>query len=254
MQAGRHEKLLQFVSRRAFTSLHDAVEHLHASEATVRRDFARLAQQGLVERVRGGVRVLIASGDSAPFSIRQVQQSAQKHAIARVAAARIQPDQVLFIDGGTTTFHLVACLPDVPLRIITNSLRLASALEVLPPRRHVPQVFLTGGQLQRDAGLLIGPAAHDSLARYHADWAFLSVSGIDESGIYNSQETVVDSERLMIANAQRTVVMADHSKLGRRSMCRVCSLDEIDLLITDSQASPALVAAFGRCNLDCAVA
>ena len=83
-------------------------------------------------------------------------------------------------------------------------------------------------------GLLIGPQAKASLAQYHANWAFISVAAISENGIFNSNELVVENEQGMIANADRTVILADHTKLGKRSMCRICGLDQVSVLITNA--------------------
>jgi DeoR family transcriptional regulator, aga operon transcriptional repressor len=45
----------------------------------------------------------------------------------------------------------------------------------------------------------------------------------------------------MIRSAQRVIVLADSSKFGRRGFSRICGLSEIDMIITDDEASPAFV-------------
>jgi len=125
------------------------------------------------------------------------------------------------------------------LRIITNSLRLASRLDDILGEHPDLEVFLTGGLLHPMSGLLVGAGAQASLAQYHATWAFLSVGGLTGDGLFNTSEQVVESERMMIARSDRVAVLADHSKIGRHAMCHVCGLDAIDLLITDQQPSSA---------------
>ena len=99
------------------------------------------------------------------------------------------------------------------------------------------EVFLTGGYIYPQSGLLIGPQAVAAIGRYHANWAFLSVGGICSSGIYNTNEFVAENELAMIEKAERVAVLADHRKIGSPSMCRVCGLDRVHLLITDRHPS-----------------
>ncbi len=224
--------MMQALTERETLSVHRAVQLTEAGEATIRRDMAFLAAQGLCERVRGGIRRVKATGMT-PYALRAVQFSNEKSAIARRAASLLKAGDVLFIDGGSTTFHVSSCLPKIPLRIITNSLRLANQLDGLLRENPNIEVFLTGGLLHPMSGLLVGSGTQASLAQYHANWAFLSVGGLSEEGLFNTSEQVVEAERLMIAHSDRAVVLADHSKLGRHAMCHVCGIDAIDMLITD---------------------
>jgi DeoR/GlpR family transcriptional regulator of sugar metabolism len=231
----RHERILKALGGQETLSLDRAVALTRSSPATVRRDFADLAERDLVQRFRGGIRRPGTSGSMVPFALRQVQFSGEKQRLAQHAVGLLRPGDVVIIDGGTTTFHLGSVLPAMPLRVITNSLRLASVLDEPSRRAAGLEIFLTGGFLYPEAGgLLVGPGAHSSLEQYHAHWAFLSVGGITSEGLFNTNEMVVQTERRMIACADRVAVLADHSKLGQHAMCHVCGLDEVDLLITSS--------------------
>ena len=228
----RHDRIVRAIGRQPVLALRDAMTLTGASEPTVRRDFAALADAGVVRRVRGGVRAVEAVGMT-PFALREMTYSDEKQRIARAACALLGPNDVVFIDGGTTTFHLAACLPVFPLRVVTNSIRLADALDEQARRRGGLEIFLTGGFVHPGSGLLVGPGAVASIAAYRAHWAFLSVGGITVAGLSNTNEQVVESERRMIAHADRAAVLADHSKLARHAMCHVCPLAEIDVLVTD---------------------
>ena len=174
-----------------------------------------------------------------PFTLRQREHSSAKLHLARQAVTLLKPGEVLMIDGGSTTFHMGACLPSFPLRVITNSLHLATVLEERARTQPSLEVYLTGGCLYPNSGLLVGPGAQSTVAQYHANWAFLSVGGVTQEGLFNTNELVVETERRMIANADRVVVLADHSKIGQQAMCHVCGLDQIDYLITDAAAATA---------------
>jgi DeoR/GlpR family transcriptional regulator of sugar metabolism len=239
----RDDRILASLAEKNFLSVEEAAALTTSSLATVRRDFQRLSDARQMQRVRGGARP-IRNEPMTPFALREVQYSREKEMLARAAAELFSPNDVLIIDGGTTTFHLGRCLPDIPLRIITNSLRLASVLDDQSRTHSGLEVYLTGGYLYPNSGLLVGPGAQASLAQYHAQWALLSVGGVSEEGFFNTSEVVVETERRMIEHADRVIVLADHSKIDKRSMCQVCPLSEVDYLITD--AHPATAGALRR--------
>lgn len=236
----RHERILHLAGERGMIYLDRAAQATGASLPTIRRDFAELADAGSVERIRGGIRVS-RKEENMPFNLREVQHSSEKSVIARNAAKRLRGGDVLFIDGGTTTYHLCFHLPRVPLRIITNSLRLSAYLDD-PAHRHPDcEVYLTGGRIQHGSSMLTGPGTVHSLNFYHADWAFLSVGGITTDGLYNTSEAIVETERKMIEHSDRSVILADQSKIGTRTMCRVCGIQRIERLITTPPTGRSLI-------------
>lgn len=234
MQSTRRERMIEHLHGNAVLRVEEAVQLFSASPATVRRDFKSLAELGMAQRVHGGVRLCKpAPWEMQPFQVREVLHAREKHAIAERAAKLLRPGDVFMVDGGTTTSMLGGCIPDFPLRLITNSVRLASILEDRHAGHSRLEIYLTGGILYPHSGLLVGPTAKASLAQYHAQWAFLSVGGIDETGLSNTNEMVMENERVMISSAETVVVLADHSKIGKRAMCSVAGLGDIDILLTD---------------------
>jgi DeoR/GlpR family transcriptional regulator of sugar metabolism len=128
---------------------------------------------------------------------------------------------------------LASLLPDFPLRIVTNSVRLVALLEEQRQNHPRLDIYVTGGILFPHSGLLLGRSAQASVSQYYAQWAFLSVGGITDSAIFNTNELVVEVERAMIRSAEKVVILADHSKIGKQALCSSIGLDEIDILITD---------------------
>lgn len=238
LAAERHDHLVNLLRDKEFLGIDAACAAVGASPATIRRDFGELVAQGRVERLRGGVtRPRRDALAMVPFAARAMQCAAEKSAIARVAASLLAPGDAVFVDGGTSTLHLASHLGAVPARVITNSLRLAAAIGATTYANPI-EVHCTGGYLLARGGLMIGPQARAGIAVYHARWAFLSVGGVGPDGVFNTDELVQDVEREMIAHADRVVVLADHSKIGARSLCRVCDLGRVHELITDA-AAPA---------------
>lgn len=234
IQQQRHARILSFLAENEFMSVEEAVELLNVSPATVRRDFNILAQDNLAERTRGGLRrARSASFSIMPFNLREIRHSNEKESLARKAASLLSPGDVLFVDGGTTTFQLSTCLPNFPLRIITNSLHLAMQMGEKRFGKSGIEIFLSGGYLYPQSGQLIGPQAKFSLSQYHANWAFMSVSGITPDKIYYSNELLVETDQAMMSNADKVVILADHSKINNRAMYHLSAVSDVDFLITD---------------------
>ncbi|NJM93428.1 MAG: DeoR/GlpR transcriptional regulator [Cytophagales bacterium] len=238
-QRQRLQAILDLLQQREELSVDQACALLDASPATVRRDFNLLTADGEVEKTWGGVaRKRHVESDMKPLLYRQSHLVAEKKAIAQKAAELVQNGDVVMIDGGTTTVELIPALTSKKIRIITNSLLIANAMHLHRKGWEGMELFVTGGFLYPDSGLLVGPEANRNLQQYHADWGFLSAGGLDENGVTNSNQLVVETERTMMAQSERSVILADHSKLGLRSMCKMCDYSEFHLLYTNQLTSP----------------
>jgi len=234
IQTERIQSILAVLSEKQVITVEMAIDLSGASPATIRRDFDKMAEDRLVRRVRGGV-TLVQAGPSemVPIQLREIQHSSVKRTLAAKAAALLRPGDVVIIDGGTTTLLLAEFIPDIPLRIVTNSVRFVSEFENRHPDHRQVEIYVTGGILYPQSGLLLGPRTEASVSEYHAHWAFLSVGGITEKGVFNTNELVVGTERAMIESAEKVVLLADHSKIGRPALCLGARLHEINTLITD---------------------
>ena len=186
----------------------------------------------------------------AAFQQRLVENAAEKRAIAQAAAALLEDGDVVMIDGGTTTYQLCEFIALKRVRIITNSLVIAQAVDRLKGRQRGAEIYLTGGILQPESSVLSGPPAEAFLKRYHARWAFLSAAGVDAKEATNHDEAVLASERLMIEQSERVALLVDHTKLGQRAMCALCSLSKVDHLFAgDSPESRKWSRAVGASKL-----
>ena len=155
LQSERQENILNYLSHNDYLELANAVKMFNSSPATINRDFNGMANRKLVERVRGGIRPIKKQNGMLPFAFRELQYSLEKERLAKKAASLIKPDQVIFVDGGTTTFHMGMCMPKTALHLITNSLRLATLLEEQAVNQTNLEVSLTGGYLYKQSGILL---------------------------------------------------------------------------------------------------
>ena len=221
--------------RRGMADLDTIAAELNVSQSTVRRDIETLEQGGLVERTHGGV---IWIGDRfAPntrpyaFHQRMSYQLDAKRQIARAAKSLVQPGQTVLIDGGTTTFYLAQELLGLPLQLVTNSLPIAN----LFLNDENIELVLIGGLMYPRYGVLLGPMAESMLATIHTKTLFLSVAGIHDGSLYNQNVLLVQAERRMMEQAQEVVLLADSGKFGQQALSQLCSLSDIDVVVSDAR-------------------
>jgi DeoR/GlpR family transcriptional regulator of sugar metabolism len=249
----RLRQLLELAASREELTVDEACQLTGASPATIRRAFAELAEAGDVEKTWGGIRrATSAKALLAPpaFAARLAVHSAEKRAIARAAAQLPRDGDVVMIDGGTTTYQLAEFIAARRLRVITNSLVIAQAIDQFQGARRGAEVLLCGGTLQPESGIVAGSAAEAFLKRYRADWLFLGCAGVDTDRVTNYEETVLASEKLMIERSTKLVLLADHTKLGRAAMCELCPTKKLDHLVTSEAAPNKLIRQIGGLGVE----
>jgi len=239
MQAEERQlRIEEHLQKAEFASLDELSELVDASPSTVRRDLTLLESKGTVRRTHGGARVVSPKSDEFAFATRDTHQLDEKEAIGKACAQIIRPNQSLILDAGTTIFHVARHLESKSPQVITNSLPVANLLATNPK----VEVLVSGGMIYPRLGVLVGPLAVEAFSRLHADVAIMSSGGITLDGITNSHGLLIDIQRAMIAAAQRVIFCLDHTKFDRRSVSFLCSLDEVDVVVTDRHAPESLLA------------
>lgn len=230
MSDRRRKQLQQIVQNQGFAALGELATLLSVSESTVRRDLEALESESLVRRTHGGA---FWSGGSDTLSIfrdRRDDSWAAKNAIGTAAAAMVDDHDTILLDGGSTTYELARRLVDRPLQVVTNSLPVA---QLLSTGAEIDLIMI-GGCIRGRTAVSIGPMAQTQLAGIQVTTAFLSIAGVNERGFFNSDMMLVESERAMLKAADTSVVVADSSKFGRVSLSRICGLEDVNTVVTDS--------------------
>ena len=242
----RRERMLSLVPEQDFVRIAALAEAFSVSVVTVRTDLDALEGMGLIRRVRGGARS-VPTGTAGEMSFEQSlgTSALEKVAIAKAAALLVASGQSIVIDAGTTTTFLARELVGrrdlTDLVVFTNSTSAAHELEPAIPRF---SVVLTGGTLRPLQHSLVDPMGGRILEHIHADTAFLSCSGVHPvTGVTNINIAEAEMKIRMLRATSRHILLADSSKLERTDLAPVCSLADIDLLITGDGADPAHVAA-----------
>ncbi|MDX6326430.1 MAG: DeoR family transcriptional regulator, aga operon transcriptional repressor [Nocardioidaceae bacterium] len=217
----------------------DLARRFEVSEATLRRDLSLLEQQRLLTRVHGGA-VAQDVAYELPVRYRDGQHSAAKRAIAKLAVASLSDaDHVVGLTGGTTTSEVARQLPaEGDLTVVTNALNIAMDL-VLRPR---VKLIVVGGVSRPQSYELVGPWADEVMRSINIGTAFVGVDGISAAGgLTTHDEIEARTNHAMISRAQRVVVVADGTKVGRVTLARMADLAKVDELFTDDSADGAQI-------------
>jgi DeoR/GlpR family transcriptional regulator of sugar metabolism len=225
----RRQRVLDLVSRKGFITLTQLARALRASESTLRRDLDHWDRQGLLKRIHGGA-MYTGDGSGMPaLEDRSASQTAEKRAIARIAAGRIREGDAVLLDGGTTTLEVAKLLVGRSLQVVTNSLPIGA---LFASSRDTDLVIL-GGYVYPKTGVALGPLTVRMMEDIHVQQTILSVGGITAKGLFNSNMLLVETERGMMRCADEVVVVADHTKIGRQALAYLCELSAIDTLVID---------------------
>lgn len=229
----RRSKIIQIAESSGFVSLQQLVAEVGVSESTIRRDLEWLNSTGQVQRTRGGAAFLATSQPD--FDARKSHASIEKQSIARRTAELIQPGETVLLDGGTTTLELARHLIGKSLQVLTNSLPIAQVLMNSPET----ELILIGGYVYPRTGVALGELAVDALRKVHATRLVMGTGGITAEGLFNGNALLVETERQMIRAADKVTLVADSSKFGQRALTHLCSLDDVNEMVTDDGVSEA---------------
>jgi DeoR family transcriptional regulator of aga operon len=241
----RRDRMLALIRERQFIPVGELSDRFGISEVTVRSDLAALAEQGHIQRIRGGAIPFIDPGQELPYEQSVTTYAEEKRAIGRAAAALVRSGESVVLDVGTTIVAvaraLVAREELQEVTVFTNGLKTALELEPAIPRL---TVVVSGGTLRPLQHSLVEPMATVILSEIVPSIAFLGCNGVHPAGgITNVNLPEAQVKRQVLRNARRTVVLADGSKLGRIELAQLCAVDEIDMVITGESASPPVVEA-----------
>nr|WP_308404692.1 DeoR family transcriptional regulator [Streptomyces sp. XM4011] len=229
--AERRQMILEMVRANGAVSLRELARVVQTSEVTVRRDVRALEAEGLLDRRHGGAVLPGGFARESGFPQRSLAVTAEKAAIAELAASMVTEGEAIVVGAGTTTQELARRLARVPgLTVVTNSLLVAQALA----HANRVEVVMTGGTLRGSSYALVGSGAEQSLQGLRVTRAFLSGAGLTaERGLSTSNMLSASVDRALARAASEVVVLADHSKIGADTMLQTVSTEMITHLVTD---------------------
>lgn len=236
-QTFRHPEILEMARRDGKVTVEGLAGYFNVTLQTIRRDLTDLAEAGRLERVHGGA-VLPSGITNIGYEHRRDLNVEAKARIARACAAEVPDDISLFLNIGTSTEAVAReLLSHRNLMVVTNNMNVANILA----ENQNCEVVVTGGNLRRSDGGLIGNLATDTIRQFKFDLAIIGCSALDADGdVLDFDFQEVGVSQAIIAQSRLTYLVADHSKFARTAPARIASLSRMDRLFTDQPLSAEL--------------
>ncbi len=248
----RHTMIDDLVQATGRVRVTDLSERMGVSEMTVRRDLEELEERGMVTRVHGGAVSNVSRSFEPGFAARSLRNSAAKERIGAAAAALIRDGETVIVDAGTTTLHVAQALrPDLRIRALALSLYVADVLADMPN----VTLMIPGGIVRPHERSFVGGMTTATFAGLEFDTLILTSGGIDvEAGVTEYEFDDAETKQAALRSARRVIVVADGSKLGAVAFVRLCTIQDVDVVVTDSDAAPDVVAALRASDVEVIVA
>lgn len=231
----RRARILDRISTSGFLPITALADDLGVSEQTVRRDLKRLEEAGQLKVVYGGASAIpdrTAATPTAHFAIRAARNAEAKRRIATRAAALIEPTDAIAIDSGSTPYALAEALPEeFAGTVITVSI---PVIQLLLHREGV-QIIGLGGNAVSNREAFAGPMTLEAAGRVRARTMFLGAEAADARGLYIVADGNPDVQLKLMENADRSVLLIDHSKFERPGPVLLAGLDRLDAVVTDER-------------------
>ncbi|TBL75176.1 DeoR/GlpR transcriptional regulator [Paenibacillus thalictri] len=206
------------------------------SRDTARRDMVKLEEQGTILRTRGGAILPTLSKDIPAYDKRLGDETGSKRAIGKLAASLIQDRDFLLMDASTTVRFAAEAMSTEKNVVVTNSIHIPLSL----PKDKGIAVHLLGGQFNPDHHFIYGARTLEMLHDYHVDKLLLGICAITLDGLSTPFEEEGYVIREMLKRADQVILLADHSKFGKKQFHTVAGFEQIDIVITDRKPDPAL--------------
>ncbi len=239
-QTFRHPQILEIARKEGTVTVEGLAAHFGVTLQTIRRDLSDLAEAGRLERVHGGA-VLPSGTTNIGYEERRSLNQRAKRRIARACAAEIPNGISLFLNIGTSTEAVAEeLLHHDGLLVVTNNMNVANILV----GNSDCDIIVTGGQLRRADGGLVGNLAAETIRQFKFDLAVIGCSALDREGDlldFDIQEVSVS--QAILRQSRKTFLVADHTKFARSAPARIASLADIDMFFTDGALPTDLSAA-----------
>lgn len=247
----RRAQILEHLQNRGRTNVEELAVHFNTTGTTIRKDLTRLQQEGAVIRTYGGVMLNRVEGDQPIDRKTFINTEKKKHIAARAAELISEGDSLIF-DAGSTVLQMVPHLARFNnITVMTNSLSIVNELVELDNDQ---VILMPGGTYRSTSASFHGSLAESAFSKFSFDTLFIGADGVDlTAGVTTFNEVFAVSQAMCHA-AKKIVLLVDSSKFGRRSPNVVCSLDEVDVLITDSEIAEETILQLKAKNIQVIIA
>ena len=234
----RHRAIVGLARRDGRVDVAELAGHFGVTPETIRRDLTTLERHGALRRVHGGAIPIERLGFEPGYGTRDGVMTAEKEAIAKAALEELPEEGAILLDAGSTTARFAAVLPtDRELTVVTNALNLTVTLSQRPNLT----VHVLGGRVRGRTLATVDVWALRALDDLYVDVAFVATNGVSvERGLTTPDPTEAAVKRAMMGAARRTVVLADHTKVGNDHFVRFGDVRSVDVFVTDAGLAPEI--------------
>ncbi|CAM3259346.1 DeoR/GlpR family DNA-binding transcription regulator [Deinococcus deserti] len=241
----RQHQILRRALADRVVKIKDLSAELGVHEMTVRRDIDQLAEQGLLERIHGGARIVEKTSEEVAHQLRATKNTEAKEAIARAALNLIEDGDVVALDASTTALALARLLHARNVSAIVSGLDAANVLAA----NGVP-FLMVGGNFHAPARSFVGAFFMDTMTRLHPDKVFFSAKAFSpDTGFTDPHLPEVGAKQTLIRSAGTVIALLDSTKFERRALATIATLDEVDVLITDQTPSERTLSALEAADI-----
>ena len=240
--AERRNRIVELLQDNGRVTVEELASRFVTSAVTIRTDLTALEKSGAAVRTHGGA-LLPQDNDDRPLAFKRTLNHPEKVRIAKVAVGLVREGETIILDSGTTTAEIAKQLRKLELQslnVITNALNIATLLADVPFIR----LIMPGGILRPESNSLSGHIAEAALADLQADRLFLGADGLDpERGVMTPHLSEAQLNAKMMAISRQVIAVADATKFVRRNISLIARVDQLHIVITNSEVDPAIVAA-----------
>jgi DeoR/GlpR family transcriptional regulator of sugar metabolism len=234
----RHRLIADLLRSREQVTVDELMAACGASGATIRRDLDTLAQHGVLLRVHGGARSLLAGGENPEYGQRELEEHAVKVRIAAAVAGLLKDRGHVWLDSGSTATEIARQLQQRQMTIMPMSLRAVHALTAEPHAGRRPELLLPGGSLVPGEMSFRGPMAEANIRSLRFDAAVVTPCALTlQDGLLAHDLDDAAVKRAGLESAARVIVACTGSKWNASAVALVASLDAVDTVVTDKDLS-----------------
>ena len=248
LQAERYKMICAHVQKMGAVRVTELSQLFQVSQETIRRDLTRLEKNKKLTRSFGGAVSLdtpdvtsVTVEDNAwqtnsvdraeSFRKRTEEHPDVKAKIAKAALQFIHPGDCILMDNSSTCWFLARQIPDIDITVVTNSLRIIQALAC----RDNVRIIGIGGEYSERHDDCHGPVAESAIRNFQINSFFFSCQGLNlENGIRDGSEINARLKQVMLQVSAKKILMVDSSKFEQFAFSKICMLDEIDIMVTNS--------------------
>ncbi len=251
----RKQKILDQLKGKEFLYVKDICDEFNVSLSTTHRVLNELAREGAIKKEYGKVYLVPSSDFEIIYAKRMKLNVEQKQKIAKKAMEYLNHDECYFLDDSTTVYYFAKELANSKisnLTIITNSPPISQLFLRHPGIR----VIISGGSLHKDLNALVGPHAISTISSFNADKFFLSSQCLSlDRGLTDMFDPPShEVKKAMMDRSKQSIVLIDSTKLELVSWFSAFSINEVDIIITDSGLSKEIQERYKNANINLVIA